>query len=95
VAADVVHGGALLPAAGHRGSGIALVWEVLTGVLVGGRMLTEVMTPSPDSQRTGNSATRSALTGAPWPADQPAQTTPSATMASATGTKPAILAPST
>jgi LDH2 family malate/lactate/ureidoglycolate dehydrogenase len=48
-------GGAVLPAAGHRGSGIALMWEVLTGVLSGGRMLTEILPPSPADQRTGNS----------------------------------------
>jgi LDH2 family malate/lactate/ureidoglycolate dehydrogenase len=30
--------GVLLPAGGHRGSGLALMWEVLTGVLAGARM---------------------------------------------------------
>jgi LDH2 family malate/lactate/ureidoglycolate dehydrogenase len=35
-------GGALLPMGGHRGYGLALMWEVLTGVLSGGHMSTEV-----------------------------------------------------
>lgn len=34
--------GVLLPAAGHRGSGLAIMWEILTGVLGGGRMAPEV-----------------------------------------------------
>jgi LDH2 family malate/lactate/ureidoglycolate dehydrogenase len=34
--------GSLLPMGGHRGYGIALAWEVLTGVLGGGRMAPDV-----------------------------------------------------
>jgi LDH2 family malate/lactate/ureidoglycolate dehydrogenase len=34
--------GVLLPMAGHRGSGLALMWEVLTGVLAGARMAPDV-----------------------------------------------------
>jgi LDH2 family malate/lactate/ureidoglycolate dehydrogenase len=37
--------GLLLPAGGHRGFGLALIWEVLTGVLSGG----EHFAPLPDS----------------------------------------------
>ncbi|HEU5156615.1 MAG TPA: Ldh family oxidoreductase [Streptosporangiaceae bacterium] len=38
--------GILLPMAGHRGFGLALMWEVLTGVLAGGtRFLTDVTGP--------------------------------------------------
>lgn len=48
-------GGAMLPAGEHRGSNIALMWEVLTGVLSGGRVLTEIMAHNPADQRTGNS----------------------------------------
>jgi len=40
-------GGAVLPMGGHRGSGLALMWEVLTGVLAGGSTLAEI--PSPDA----------------------------------------------
>ncbi len=32
----------LLPMGGHRGGGLAIMWEVLTGVLAGGRSTTEV-----------------------------------------------------
>jgi LDH2 family malate/lactate/ureidoglycolate dehydrogenase len=39
-------GGAVLPMGGHRGSGLALIWEVLTAVLSGGYMLNEI--PQPD-----------------------------------------------
>jgi LDH2 family malate/lactate/ureidoglycolate dehydrogenase len=39
-------GGLLLPMGGHRGFGLALMWEVLTGVLAGGtRFLTDVTGP--------------------------------------------------
>lgn len=54
-AQSYLDGGALLPTGGHRGSGIALMWEVLTGVLPGGRILSEMMAPSAPDQRTGNS----------------------------------------
>lgn len=38
--------GILLPMAGHRGSGLSLMWEVLTGVLAGGsRFATDVTMP--------------------------------------------------
>jgi LDH2 family malate/lactate/ureidoglycolate dehydrogenase len=38
--------GAMLPAAGHRGYGIALMWEVLTGVLGTGLFAPEVRSPA-------------------------------------------------
>lgn len=34
--------GRVLPMGGHRGSGLGLMWELLTGVLAGGRMAPEV-----------------------------------------------------
>lgn len=34
--------GMVLPMGGHRGSGLAVMWEVLTGVLAGGRMAPDV-----------------------------------------------------
>jgi LDH2 family malate/lactate/ureidoglycolate dehydrogenase len=38
--------GLLLPMGGHRGSGLALMWEVLTGVLAGGeRFLSDTLMP--------------------------------------------------
>ncbi len=33
----------LLPMGGHRGGGLAIMWEILTGVLAGGRMTSEVV----------------------------------------------------
>jgi LDH2 family malate/lactate/ureidoglycolate dehydrogenase len=38
--------GILLPMGGHRGYGLALMWEVLTGVLSGGRMAPDIAGPS-------------------------------------------------
>nr|WP_272955060.1 Ldh family oxidoreductase [Kribbella shirazensis] len=38
--------GAMLPAAGHRGYGIAVIWEVLTGVLGTGLFAPEVRNPA-------------------------------------------------
>jgi LDH2 family malate/lactate/ureidoglycolate dehydrogenase len=46
-------GGALLPMGGHRGYGLSLMWEVLTGVLSGGHMLTEVGTPDELDRQIG------------------------------------------
>lgn len=48
-------GGSLLPMGGHRGYGLALMWEVLTGVLSGGHTLTELAPPSALEQRAGSS----------------------------------------
>jgi LDH2 family malate/lactate/ureidoglycolate dehydrogenase len=49
--ARYLDGGALLPIGGHRGSGVALMAEVLTSVLAGGPMLNRVTGPgSPDKQ---------------------------------------------
>jgi LDH2 family malate/lactate/ureidoglycolate dehydrogenase len=47
-------GGSLLPMGGHRGYGLALMWEVLTGVLSGGHTLTEVGPPDVLDRPTGN-----------------------------------------
>jgi LDH2 family malate/lactate/ureidoglycolate dehydrogenase len=52
---DWLNGGMLLPAGGYRGAGIALMWEVLTGVLAGGHMLTEVLDMSRLDAKLGNS----------------------------------------
>jgi LDH2 family malate/lactate/ureidoglycolate dehydrogenase len=44
--------GTLLSMGGHRGSGLALMWEVLTGVLAGGdRFSTEVSAPGEHGRR--------------------------------------------
>lgn len=48
-------GGSLLPMGGHRGYGLGLMWEVLTGVLSGGHTLTEVSPPGALDQRAGGS----------------------------------------
>lgn len=48
-------GGSLLPMGGHRGYGLALMWEVLTGVLSGGHMLTDVGPPDVLDKATRNS----------------------------------------
>ena len=46
--------GTLLPMAGHRGSGLAMLWEVLTGVLAGGpRFSTNVTFPDVSDQPQG------------------------------------------
>ena len=47
--------GGLQPIGGHRGSGLGLVGEVLTGVLSGGHMLTELHPPEAAGQPAGNS----------------------------------------
>jgi LDH2 family malate/lactate/ureidoglycolate dehydrogenase len=47
-------GGALLPMGGHRGFGLALMWEVLTGVLSGGSTLTELNPPNIVDKRAGS-----------------------------------------
>jgi LDH2 family malate/lactate/ureidoglycolate dehydrogenase len=47
-------GGAALPMGGHRGSGLAVIWEVLTGVLAGGNMLTELAPPEDAGQSPGH-----------------------------------------
>ncbi len=41
-AARWLDGGAALPMGGYRGYGLAVIWEVLTGVLAGGNVLTEI-----------------------------------------------------
>jgi LDH2 family malate/lactate/ureidoglycolate dehydrogenase len=43
--------GVLLPMAGHRGSGLALMWEILTGVLAGGERFGATVT-SPEEHAT-------------------------------------------
>jgi LDH2 family malate/lactate/ureidoglycolate dehydrogenase len=43
--------GVLLPMAGHRGSGLALMWEILTGVLAGGERFGPSVT-APDEHET-------------------------------------------
>jgi LDH2 family malate/lactate/ureidoglycolate dehydrogenase len=46
--------GVLLPAGGHRGYGLALMWEILTGVLAGGdRFAPDVGTPADLSRPQG------------------------------------------
>ena len=52
---DWLNGGMLLPAGGHRGAGIVLMWEVLTGVLAGGHMLSDVLDMSRLDAKLGNS----------------------------------------
>lgn len=47
-------GGAVLPMGGHRGSGLALIWEVLTGVLSGGHMLAEIAPLDAAGRHAGN-----------------------------------------
>jgi LDH2 family malate/lactate/ureidoglycolate dehydrogenase len=50
------HAGILLPMGGHRGYGLALMWEVLTGVLSGGpRFGSDVTMPSDHTASSGNS----------------------------------------
>ena len=43
--------GMLLPIGGHRGFGLALMWEVLTGVLSGGARFASQITPLADTSR--------------------------------------------
>jgi LDH2 family malate/lactate/ureidoglycolate dehydrogenase len=52
-ARDWRDGGALLPMGGHRGFGLALIWEALTGVLSGGSILTELHAPNEVEQPAG------------------------------------------
>lgn len=47
-------GGALVPMGGHRGFGLALMWEVLTGVLAGGSTLAEINPPNLVEKHAGN-----------------------------------------
>jgi len=47
--------GRLLPMGGHRGFGIALMWEVLTGVLSGGEMFGPTVRGSLSDQTSGQS----------------------------------------
>ncbi|NIK61444.1 Ldh family oxidoreductase [Kribbella shirazensis] len=50
------HAGILLPMAGHRGYGLALMWEVLVGVLAGGQHFgNDVRWPSEHALPSGNS----------------------------------------
>jgi LDH2 family malate/lactate/ureidoglycolate dehydrogenase len=44
---EVRAGGSLLPMGGHRGSGLAFMWEILTGVLSGGPTPPQVGGPGP------------------------------------------------
>lgn len=53
-AAQYIDGGAVLPMGKHRGGALALMFEVLTGVLAGGRMLSDVEGRTP-AERAGNS----------------------------------------
>jgi LDH2 family malate/lactate/ureidoglycolate dehydrogenase len=45
--------GMVLPVGGHRGSGLAIMWEVLTGVLAGGGMGPDVGGPQPADAAMG------------------------------------------
>jgi LDH2 family malate/lactate/ureidoglycolate dehydrogenase len=47
--------GMLLPIGGHRGFGLAIMWEILTGVLSGGMILGEIGEMENVSDRIGNS----------------------------------------
>lgn len=47
-------GGALVPMGGHRGFGLALMWEVLTGVLAGGSTLAEINPPNLVEKHAGS-----------------------------------------
>jgi LDH2 family malate/lactate/ureidoglycolate dehydrogenase len=47
--------GMLLPIGGHRGFGLAIMWEILTGVLSGGMLLGEVGEMEDVGRRVGNS----------------------------------------
>lgn len=53
-AADWREGGALLPMGGHRGYGLAVMWEMLTGVLAGGHTLSELGAPNQFDRRAGS-----------------------------------------
>jgi L-2-hydroxycarboxylate dehydrogenase (NAD+) len=45
--------GIMVPAGGHRGSGLAIMWEVLTGVLAGGHMTPDVRGPHDPEEPMG------------------------------------------
>jgi LDH2 family malate/lactate/ureidoglycolate dehydrogenase len=45
----------LLPMGGHRGYALNVMWEVFTGILSGGKSLTELHSPGELDQPTGNS----------------------------------------
>ena len=47
--------GMLLPIGGHRGFGLAIMWEILTGALSGGMLLGEIGDMETVGQRIGNS----------------------------------------
>jgi len=48
---DEALAGVLLPMGGHRGFGLALMWEILTGVLAGGERYGPTITPLSDLDR--------------------------------------------
>jgi LDH2 family malate/lactate/ureidoglycolate dehydrogenase len=54
-ASEFAKGGMMLPAGRYRGSAIVIMWEVLTGVLSGGHMMTEVIAMSQLDAKLGNS----------------------------------------
>ena len=54
-ARDWINGGMLLAAGGYRGAGLVMMWEVLTGVLAGGHMLSDVLDMSRLDAKLGNS----------------------------------------
>jgi LDH2 family malate/lactate/ureidoglycolate dehydrogenase len=53
--ADEGLAGMLLPIGGHRGFGLAIMWEILTGVLSGGMLLGEIGEMENVGDRIGNS----------------------------------------
>src|SRR4029077_215486 len=53
--ADEGLAGMLLPIGGHRGFGLAIMWEILTGVLSGGMLLAEIGEMENVGDRIGNS----------------------------------------
>jgi LDH2 family malate/lactate/ureidoglycolate dehydrogenase len=53
--ADEGLAGMLLPIGGHRGFGLAIMWEILTGVLSGGMLLGEIGEMENVADRIGNS----------------------------------------
>lgn len=63
--------GALLPSGGHKGSGLALAVEVLTGVLAGGELGPELINTSMTGSATSSSATRTGTVGSLYVAVDP------------------------